>query len=82
MRSSPSFRICSLFLQGCELFSPPSEGKEALLKVMSRYSARLVLLPTAMLNYYYPNCLETLSPEIRIKYRIGSYTLLERVIIQ
>jgi hypothetical protein len=57
----------------------PSQGKEALMKVMSRYLARLVLLPTSKLNYYYPNCVGTLSPEIRVKGRIGAYTLFERV---
>ena len=67
------------FFTGRRAVNVPSQGKEALLKVMSRYSARLVLLPTSTLNYYYPDCVETLSPEIRVKRRFGAYTLFERV---
>jgi hypothetical protein len=58
--------------------SPPNVEKPELLQFMSKYSARLLLLPTAALEYFYPGFRETLSPEIRVVRQIGTYTLLER----
>lgn len=58
--------------------SPPHAGKPELLDFMSRYSARLLLLPTAELNYYYPGFAASLAPEIQPVRQIGEYTLLAR----
>jgi len=58
--------------------SPPSVGKPELLNFMSHYSARLLLLPTEELEYYYPGFPASLEPEIRTVKQIGSYTLLGR----
>jgi hypothetical protein len=60
--------------------SPPNVEKPELLQFMSKYSARLLLLPTAALEYFYPGFRETLSPEIRVVRQIGTYTLLERTV--
>lgn len=58
--------------------SPPNVGKPELLNFMSRYSARLLLLPTEELNYYYPGSAAALAPEIQPVKQIGAYTLLAR----
>lgn len=58
--------------------SPPNVGKPELLTFMTRYSARLLLLPTDRLDYYYPGFPASLAPEIQVARQIGSYTLLRR----
>jgi len=58
--------------------SPPNAGKAELLGFMSRYSARLLLLPTSSLDYYYPRFEDELTPDIQVSGHAGSYTLLQR----
>lgn len=62
--------------------SPPNVKKPELLSFMSRYSARLLLLPTNELEYYYPGFPTALAPEIQSVKQIGSYTLLRRTTAQ
>jgi hypothetical protein len=58
--------------------SPPNANKTELLRFMSQYSARLLLLPTDAIEYYYPDFRETLPPEIQVVKQLGHYTLLRR----
>jgi Dolichyl-phosphate-mannose-protein mannosyltransferase len=58
--------------------SPPNADKAELLNFMTRYSARLLLLPTDSIDYYYPRFQDELSPDIEVFGHPGSYTLLRR----
>ncbi len=58
--------------------SPPNASKPELLRFMSQYSARLLLLPTDSIEYYYPESQGALPPEIQVVKQLGHYTLLRR----
>jgi hypothetical protein len=69
--------ICTYYTKVPAL-SPPNASKTELLRFMSQYSARLLLLPTDAIEYYYPEFQETLPPEIQVVKQLGHYTLLRR----
>lgn len=63
---------------GRQSVSPPFPDKAALLTVMGRYHASIVILPTDSLSYYYPGSPGVLAPEFDVEAQLGRYTVLRR----
>ncbi len=58
--------------------SPAYPGKRELLRVMERYRASVVMLPTDSLDYYYPGSPSALSPDLTLDRAEGRFTILRR----
>jgi len=65
------------YYTGRTSLSPPYADKTKVLAFMSKYSARYMTLPTARLDYYYPDTQRQFAPEIREMKTIGPLTLFE-----
>lgn len=66
------------YFTGRKSVSPPYPDKASLLRVMARYGASTVLLPTDSLSYYYPPGAPALSPELADGRHVGRFTMLRR----
>ena len=72
-----SFPYLYTLYTGRTSLSPPYAPKPKVIAFLSKYSARYMALPTEQLNYYYPDAVRQLAPEIRELKTVGPLTLFE-----